>query len=589
MTDKQAFPGGAKRRIFAGALIGAAALLLAACQGQKEGAEGSLRFVTEPEVIQNPNPRAPLAALVRFQAEGSAVAIIEVADGETTRRRTYSEAPEAGLPVLGLKPDRDYELAIAIEDSQGNRLQAPRKLRYRSPALPAGKGDFAPIELRVSQPERMEPGITFLSVRRRVPGRPHWLTPKQRRYSADWGLIVAVDAAGEPVWYYESEFRVAGIDRLSNGNLLFHMTDFRTLEVDMLGNLVTEWYAAERPFGPSPNPNAVPIASAQTLHHQPLETPFGTFLSFSANARQVENYYTSEYDPDAPRATALVMGDDIIEFDRQGNQLWRWSTWDHLDPFRIGYELTESYWPVRGFPNHLDWTHGNGLEYDPRDDSVIINLRHQDALIKIDRESGEIVWILGEPTDWPAPLQTKLLTPEGEPFEWIYHAHNPRLTEAGTILLFDNGKFRARPFRPYLKPEETYSRTVEFAVDEENMTVRQVWASHDQVTPDNCFSFAMGDAHRLPKTGNILVVDSICDDRQAGLTQNEWDYSARHVSDVIHWGRVREYGGTDHAEVLFELLIHDPDEVLQWQIFGGFRTPDIYWAPPKAKPPPGPK
>ena len=436
-------------------------------------------------------------------------------------------------------------MVVSVRDANGRSETAQQPLRFETPELPTGLGDFPPLSVLISKPDLMEPGITFLSVRRRVPGRPHWLTPAQREYSAGWGIIIALDAEGEIVWYYESEKRVAGIDRLSNGNLLFHQTDYRTLEVDLLGNVVTEWFAEDRPFPPPANPDAVPIEGAQTLHHQPLETPDGTFMSFSANAREIENYYTSEYDPDAPRETAMVMGDDIIEFNRAGEQLWRWSTWDHLDPFRIGYELTESYWPVRGFPGHLDWTHGNGLEYDPRDDSVIINLRHQDALIKIDRKSGEIVWILGEHTDWPGHLQDKLLQPVGEPFRWVYHAHNPRLTDSGSIILFDNGKFQARPFREFSLPEDTYSRTVEFEVDEEAMTVRQLWASHDRVTPDNCYSFAMGDAHWLPLSGNILVVDSICDYRWKGLTQNEHDYSKRHISDVIHWGRVREYRGRE--------------------------------------------
>ena len=539
-------------------------------------------FSSAPQIAQNPNSRVPLAAILTYDAGAPASTRIDVSDGDERWTIELNDDPTEGLTIVGLKPARTYELTVTATLENGETLTAA-PLSYETPPLPPGLGDFPPLDVKVSKPSEMEPGVTFLSIRRRVPGRPHWLTPAQRQYSAGWGIIVALDPEGEVIWYYEADRRVAGIDRLSNGNLLFHQTDARTLEVDLLGNTVTEWYAADRPYEPPANPDAVPIMKAQTIHHQPLETPMGTFLSFSANARLVENYYTSEYDPDAPRADALVMGDDIIEFDRDGNELWRWSTWDHLDPFRIGYELTEAYWHVRGFPDHLDWTHGNGLEYDPRDDSIIINLRHQDALIKIDRESGEIVWILGEHTDWSETLQTKLLTPIGEPFRWIYHAHNPRLTESGTIVLFDNGKFRARPFRTYAEPEDTYSRTVEFEVDEESMTVRQVWASHDRVTPDNCYSFAMGDAHWLPKTGNYLVVDSICDYRQEGLTQNEFDYSKRHIIDVFSWARVREYGGRDSDDVVFEVQVRDKTEVLQWQIFGGFRTPSIYHEPGAAE------
>lgn len=366
-------------------------------------------FVSEPVVEQNPNPRVPLAAVLTFDAGGPVTTTVDFASGDQRWSVDFDSDPTEGLPLVGLKPGQVYEFNITATDSAGRQLSAG-PIQYETPPLPYSTLEFPPVWVNVSKPDEMEPGITFLSVRRRAPGRPNWLTPAQRKFSTQWGIIVALDPAGEVVWYYEADQRVAGIDRLQNGNLLFHQTDFRTLEVDVLGNTVTEWYAAERPFGKPDNPEAVPIQNAQTIHHQPLETPQGTFLSFSANARQVENYYTNEYDPDAPRKTQWVMGDDVIEFDRDGNELWRWSTWDYLDPFRVGYDLTGAYWPVRGFPDHLDWTHGNGLEYDPRDDSIIINLRLQDALFKIDRKSGEIVWILGEHTDWPEELQEKLLT-----------------------------------------------------------------------------------------------------------------------------------------------------------------------------------
>jgi len=108
------------------------------------------------------------------------------------------------------------------------------------------------------------------------------------------------------------------------------------------------------------------------------------------------------------------------------------------------------------------------------------------------------------------------------------------------------------------------------------MTVRQVWASDDRVSDDTCNSYAMGDAHWLPKTGNIFVVNSICDYGVKGLTQNEFDYTRRHLGDMIHWSRIREYSGRDNQEVVFEIEIRDPNDILQWQTFGGFRTPSLY-------------
>ena len=46
---------------------------------------------------------------------------------------------------------------------------------------------------------------------------------------------------------------------------------------------------------------------------------------------------------------------------------------------------------------------------------------------------------------------------------------------AGTILCFDNGTYRARPFAEKQPSAESYSRAVEYEVDEAAMTVKQVW------------------------------------------------------------------------------------------------------------------
>ncbi|MFL2547078.1 MAG: aryl-sulfate sulfotransferase [Candidatus Rariloculaceae bacterium] len=533
-------------------------------------------FSSAPVIVRNPNPRAPLAAILSFTTRAPVSTVVRLSDGEHSWDIAFDETddPSAGLTLLGLRPARVHEVEVTVTDAGGNEETAA-PLHYETPPLPTGLGDFAPLDVKVSQPELMEPGNMFLSVRRRFQARNQWVTPSQRSYFTNWGLIVAVDNEGEVVWYYESDTRVAGINKLSNGNLQYHLTDFRTVELDMLGNVVAEYYAGDRPEGPAEG--GIPILGAQTLHHQPFEMPSGTFLAFSANAREIEDYYTSDSDPDAPRETQLVMGDSIIEFDSDGEIVWTWDAWNHLDPFRIGYDTLEPYWHVRGFPDHADWTHGNGLTYDASDDSVIINLKHQDALFKIDRATGEIVWILGEHTDWPETLQSKLLTPVGDNFQWMYHGHNPRLTGRGTIVIYDNAAFQARPFDTPDPVGDTYSRTVEFEVDEEDMTVRQVWASHAKGDPDSCATPAMGDAHWLPETGNIFVVDSFCDYREEGLAWDSWDFGQRHWSEVAQWARIRQYrlDGED-TEIVFEMEVHEPAEILQWRVFGGFHTPSLY-------------
>jgi hypothetical protein len=109
---------------------------------------------------------------------------------------------------------------------------------------------------------------------------------------------------------------------------------------------VNQWYAARNPEITSSAGVGIEV---ETLHHQPHEMPNGNFLALTANARMVKGYYDDAFDL-SKRRDRMVMGDDIVEIDRKtGKVLWRWSAWDHLDPFRIGYAptgLTETESPT---------------------------------------------------------------------------------------------------------------------------------------------------------------------------------------------------------------------------------------------------
>ena len=533
-------------------------------------------FLSPPTVEKNPNERAPLVALVRFKADEPVRTRITVDDGKRIRSVVYdpSRDPEEGLPIVGMRADTEHRITVAAGDAP------PVALTYRTPPLPADSAVWPTISTKVARTSEMQPGFTLLSVRRTANVRQTFMTPAQVRFTTRWGMLMAVDEEGEVVWYYVSDARIAGVTQMSNGNLFFHHVDFRSVEMDMTGKVVRMFYASGRPFGPVEG--AIPIEAA-SLHHQPHQMPNGNFLAMTANARTIENYFTSETDPDAPRKAQPVVGDRFVEFTPEGDIVWTWDTFDHLDVYRWSYHLMEVYWHNRGFPHHLDWTHGNGIAYDPRDDSVIVSLRHQDAIIKIDKASGEIRWILGDHGNWKSPQKEKLLDPEHK-LRWHYHGHNPRVTVDGTILMYDNGICRAQPYDPQAAPHECFARAVEYEVDEARGTVCEAWTSSDDDDPERVISWAMGDAHRLPND-NMLIVDSICLPMREqltlschvrDLTWNEWKREEWHPNDMPYWTRVREMKRDASREVVFELHLEDPDELVGWQTFGGERVASLY-------------
>ena len=127
-------------------------------------------------------------------------------------------------------------------------------------------------------------------------------------------------------------------------------------------------------------------------------------------------------------------------------------------------------------------------------------MRNQSAVLKVDPKTNEIKWILGNHRNWSDDLKDKLLEPIGD-ITWRAYQHNPRVTHKGTVILFDNrGWGGAMAFEEPLPLVDSFSRGAEFEIDEENMTVRQIWTSGDSKTNDSCFTHAMSDAWRLALT-----------------------------------------------------------------------------------------
>ncbi len=520
-------------------------------------------FTVPPTIYQNPNPRVPLAAVVRFSTDEPVHTKINISDGKRTWDIVFDDSykPADGLPIVGMRPNQQHQFHISIRDAADNETNAPEVLQFTTPPLPPDFKEFPPIKTTISQSNRMEPGITILSVRRRVPGEGH------RKFNQRFGMLLALDAENEVIWYYHFNSRISDFERLLNGNLLYITQDYRVFESDLLGNIVSSWYATGRPGGPV---EGIPVET-MTFHHEIDELPSGNFVVLGTELRTIDNYYTSETNPNAPRKTQNVIGDQIIEFQRDGKIVWRWNAFEHLEPFKIGYRLFSGYWMRRGFPNTVDWTHANGLLYNEQDDSLLVSMRQQDAILKIDRASGEIRWILGEPSAWSAKLQNCLLKPKGD-IRWFYHQHAPTPTPANTLLLFDNGIYQTHPFNPAVPPAKSYSRAVEYAIDEENMTVREVWFSEKQGDDDAAVSFAMGDVDWLPKTGNVLVAYGFL------LPRDEIDkITWKNVLNFRAWTRVREYTHTNPPEVVWEIVMDNDsmEEPLGWIVFGAERIPSL--------------
>lgn len=490
----------------------------------------SLEAVSGPTLIMDPNGATPLAGVVELETDVPARVKLVVGNGTDKWSVQYKEYRTShAVPLLGLKPDDTYTVSVVITDRNAQSVQVEPALEAMTGPLPA---DFPVIEVIVSNPAKMEPGFTLMDKFSRGPG------------AQGSSLSVIVDNTGTVVWY--SSLGGGAMKQLDNGHLFYRVNETAT-EIDMLGTLVKE----------TPLDNL-----GRALHHDLFRTSHGTYLSLSNQNTPVDDFPTSDTNPNAPTTTAIIDDDPVVEFALDGSLINEWPLLELIDPVRVGYGVISTSSPV-------DWAHANAVIHDPRDDSIIVSVRHQDAVVKFDRATGLLKWILAPHANWAPEYQPFLLQPVGTPFAWQYHQHAPMITRSGTLVLFDNGNFRASPFdgTDSLPALENYSRAVEYAINEQTMEVSQVWEYGTDI-PERLYADFIGDADSLPITGNTLI--------NFGGTQA----TGGVVNDDIGRGaisvRLVEVDHGTPAERVFDMAMYNPAVGSRISVYRAERIPSLY-------------
>ena len=514
-------------------------------------------FTSEPQILMAPNPDTPLAGVLTVTTDVPTRVSLVVSDGEKSWTIDFDEFnTDHSLTVLGFRPGKTHTIEVSVIDGEGNETTLDKKIKVTTDPLPPG---FPPIKV-VSTPAKMEPGVTIFPVRARGAN------------TAFGDVLVAVDETGEVVWYHRlTNFGFGDIRRMANGDLLFVQNFDKIVEMDMLGNVVQEWYAS---LGAEGDPGSIQVA-VKAFHHEVFEMGNGDFLTLSVETRPIDGFPTSDTDPTAPTETATVAGAVIVEFAPDGTIVNQWSLLDILDPLRIGYSSLGGFWNGM-FPEAVDgtrdWSHGNAVIYDSSDDSIIVSVRHQDAVIKFSRATGELIWILGPPENWdPVGFGGFLFTPtEVNEFFWQYHQHAPMVTPDGNILMFDNGNFRATPFDPKLPAVDNFSRAVEYSIDETTMEITQVW-EYGQFADETIYAPFIGDADFLPETGNVLIAFG-------GIAKDADGNQTDKIGQAKISVRLIEVTHTTPAEKVFDLSIVDdsPEVANGWQTYRSERLPSLY-------------
>jgi hypothetical protein len=183
---------------------------------------------------------------------------------------------------------------------------------------------------------------------------------------------------------------------------------------------------------------------------------------------------------------SVVYDGELQELTPGGRVVWRWSSHGHI-------KRSETLWwgvlngAQKGRPadeRHWDLVHVNSVQ--PDGDGLIVSFRHVNAVYKIDRRSGRIVWKLGGTT---RPESLKVIgDPLGQrPFSG---QHDVRLWRDGTLTVYDNETNGDRN-----------PRALRYRVDEAARTAALV----EQIDPPiDLHSQFGGSARKLPG-GNWVI------------------------------------------------------------------------------------
>jgi len=129
----------------------------------------------------------------------------------------------------------------------------------------------------------------------------------------------------------------------------------------------------------------------------------------------------------------------------------------------------------------IDWFHMNSAIYDPGDDSIIVSSR-ENFVVKCDYQTGNIKWILGDPTKYwytfpSLKAKAVALAPPG-----IYPVgqHALSITHDGLLMLFNDGLGSAN--QPTGQPAgitRTYSAVSAYAIDASALTATEAFDFND--------------------------------------------------------------------------------------------------------------
>jgi hypothetical protein len=236
--------------------------------------------------------------------------------------------------------------------------------------------------------------------------------------------------------------------------------------------------------------------------------------------------------------TTRVIGDSLIDLDENWNPVWAWNSFDYLDVNRH----------LNGLP---DWTHSNAVVYEPSDGNLLLSMRHQSWVLKIDYANGSGTGKVISRLGWEGDYE---LSQNGVPTSdtnlWFSFQHFPSIISQNgsktTLTIWDNGDARVDSSGKICLGG-CYSLASVFEVDDSAMVANVLWTH-----APGYFSLWGGSINQLENT-NV-----------------EFDVNAPFPNSVAPWAsEVQEVTQTSTPKIVWKMDISP-------NAYRAYRIPSLY-------------
>jgi hypothetical protein len=418
----------------------------------------------------------PLVALYSAppSSAGSVFVQFAVAGDNPSWRNTDPRAvvpgKSANFFVAGMLPNTTYQMRHMLSDGTGSAPQL-----FTTGALPTTL-TFPTYTMTLPPGSGSDPGQDMIF-------------HQSARAPITIPNPLATDLQGNVMWYYDPTasgltFTFPIQSLAPGGTVLVVGIDPHTAfpgsrnvlrEVDLAGNAIRETNLA------AINSQLTALGHTDVVHsftNDAQRLPDGRTVAIGITERTI----------DVNGTPTDTIGMSIIVLDADLQVAWAWSGFDHLDVSRAPVlgEIIQpgNTGPATAVPRlpAVDWLHINAVSWSPADGNLVLSVRHQDWVVKIDYRNGagdgHVVWRLGKGGDFALN--------SADPSAWFSHQHNAHYIDGDTLILLDNGNTR-RATDPTAN-----SRGQVWTLDEQAMTATPV-LNADLGT----YAGAVGSAQRL--------------------------------------------------------------------------------------------